>query len=62
MSDLRVERNKTSEETEKSENSDKASLGDLVRLLQLRKELAGEQPRKGRVRWIDGCERPSSGS
>lgn len=35
----------------------KGSIGDLIRLMQLRKELADEQPRHITVRWIgeDEC-------
>ena len=33
----------------------KGSIGDLVRLLQLRKELEGERPRRVSARWIDEC-------
>ena len=32
----------------------KVSLTDLAKLLQLRKELEGERPRRINVRWIDG--------
>lgn len=35
---------------------EKGSLGDLIRLLQLRKELEGERPRHVSVRWIDADE------
>jgi hypothetical protein len=34
----------------------KVSLTDLARLLQLRKELEGERPRRVNVRWIDECK------
>ena len=36
--------------------SEKVSLTDLVRLLQLRKELAGDRPRHISARWIDECD------
>jgi hypothetical protein len=35
---------------------EKGSLSDLVRLLQLRKELDSERPRRVSVRWIDEDE------
>ncbi len=34
----------------------KVSLTDLVRLLQLRKELEADRPRRVVARWIDECE------
>jgi hypothetical protein len=34
----------------------KATLGDFIRLLQLRKELEEEQPREIEVTWVDPCE------
>ncbi len=34
----------------------KGSMGDLVRLLQLRNEVAGSQPQQVTVRWIDECQ------
>jgi hypothetical protein len=38
-------------------NFEKGLLADLVRLLDLRKELSGDQPRNITVRWIDDeCE------
>lgn len=33
----------------------KYSVGDLVRLVQLRKELTGEEPGNVTVRWVDEC-------
>jgi len=42
---------------EKSKDSAKGSVADLVRLLQLRKELAADRPRHVSVRWIDECEK-----
>ena len=36
-----------------AEGADKTLLTDLVRLLQLRKELDGERPREIHVRWIE---------
>jgi hypothetical protein len=33
----------------------KCSVSDLVRLLQLRKELAGDTPGNVTVRWVDEC-------
>lgn len=35
---------------------EKGSLADLIRLLQLRKELDGDRPRHVSARWIDECE------
>ena len=35
---------------------EKGSLSDLIRLLQLRKELEGERPRRVSARWIDEDE------
>jgi TusA-related sulfurtransferase len=40
----------------KAKGCEKVSLSDLVRLLQLRKELAEERPRHVSVRWIDSDE------
>jgi hypothetical protein len=42
----------------KKEATAKGSIGDLIRLMQLRKELADEQPRHITVRWIgeDECD------
>ena len=37
----------------------KVSVGDLVRLVQLRKELTDEQPGNVTVQWVDECETPS---
>lgn len=37
----------------------KGAVSDLVRLLQLRKELEGERPRKVSARWIDEWESTS---
>ncbi|MBM3745328.1 MAG: hypothetical protein FJW34_05985 [Acidobacteria bacterium] len=34
----------------------KPSVGDLIRLLQLEKELEEEQPREIRVSWVEPCE------
>jgi hypothetical protein len=34
----------------------RSSIGDLVRLMQMRQELAETQPRQVTVRWIDECE------
>lgn len=38
----------------------KCSVGDLVRLLQLRKELAGDTPGNVTIRWVDECNETSS--
>jgi hypothetical protein len=39
----------------------KPSVTDLVRLLQLRRDLSEEQPKQVTVRWIEGCsEIPAS--
>ncbi|HWE52426.1 MAG TPA: hypothetical protein VG273_21700 [Bryobacteraceae bacterium] len=38
----------------------KCSVGDLVRLLQLRKELAGDTPGNVTVRWVDECNETSN--
>lgn len=38
------------------DNGVKGTLTDLIRLLQLRKDLEGERPRNISVRWIDECE------
>ena len=40
----------------KEKGCEKGSLSDLVRLLQLRKELEQERPRRVSVRWIDQDE------
>lgn len=40
----------------RKDGADKTLLSDLVRLLQLRKELDAERPRQISVRWIDGDE------
>jgi len=40
----------------REEGGVKGSLTDLVRLLQLRKELGAEDPRNITVRWIGSCE------
>ena len=37
----------------------KASVGDYIRLLQLRKEIEGEQPREIKVTWIAPTEKES---
>jgi len=34
----------------------KPSVGDLIRLLQLEKELEDEQPREIKVSWVEPCE------
>ena len=47
------------QETLKSEGVGKVSIPDLTRLLQLRKELEGERPRRVNVRWIDQCKTPT---
>lgn len=40
----------------------KGTTGDLVRLLQLRQELADVQPKQVTVRWVDECQAtPSTG-
>jgi hypothetical protein len=39
----------------KSDTTAKVSLTDLVRLLQLRKEMEGDRPRRVSARWVDGC-------
>ena len=38
----------------------KASVGDLVRMLQLRNELMETQPKQVTVRWVDECETSTS--
>jgi len=38
----------------------KCSVGDLVRLLQLRKELAGDTPGNVTVRWVEECDETST--
>jgi hypothetical protein len=40
----------------KDKGCEKGSLSDLIRLLQLRKELEGERPRRVSARWIDDDE------
>jgi hypothetical protein len=40
----------------KAKGCEKGSLSDLIRLLQLRKELNAERPRHISVRWIDEDE------
>ena len=40
----------------KAKGCEKCSLSDLIRLLQLRKELNAERPRHISVRWIDEDE------
>jgi hypothetical protein len=40
----------------KSQEGAKATLADLVRLLQLRRELEGEGPRQITARWIEECK------
>jgi hypothetical protein len=40
----------------RSKGCEKGSLSDLIRLLQLRKELDAERPRHVSVRWIDEDE------
>lgn len=42
----------------KATESTKGSLTDLVRLLQLRKELEGDRPRQVSARWIEECKKP----
>jgi hypothetical protein len=37
----------------------KGSIADLVRMLQLRNELAGTQPKQLTVRWVDECQTTS---
>jgi len=39
-----------------AEQQVKATLADYIRLVQLRKELADEEPREIKVTWIDGEE------
>jgi hypothetical protein len=39
----------------------KPSVGDLVRLLELRRELTKTEPRKLTVQWVDQCPEPASG-
>jgi hypothetical protein len=34
----------------------KLSVGDFVRLIQLRKEISGEEPGNVTVRWVDECQ------
>jgi hypothetical protein len=43
-------------ESLKTKGCEKGSLSDLIRLLQLRKELDAERPRHISVRWIDEDE------
>ena len=38
----------------------KCSVGDLVRLLQLRKEMGGDTTGNITVRWVEECEKTSS--
>ena len=38
----------------------KGSVADLVRMLQLRNELAATQPKTVTVRWVDECQTPTS--
>ena len=38
----------------------KCSVGDLVRLLQLRKEMGGDTTGNVTVRWVEECEKTSS--
>ena len=38
----------------------KGAVGDLVRLLQMEKELTPELPREVRVKWVDSFETTSS--
>jgi hypothetical protein len=38
----------------------KGAVGDLVRLLQIEKELTPELPREVRVKWVDSFETTSS--
>jgi hypothetical protein len=38
----------------------KASVADLVRMLQLRDELMETQPKTVTVRWVDECQTPTS--
>ena len=40
----------------KSTGCEKGSLTDLVRLLQLRRDLEGDRPRRVSARWIDECK------
>ena len=37
-------------------NTDGLKIADVVKLLQLRKELAGSRPRYMSIRWVDECE------
>ena len=39
-----------------TKEGNKSTIADLVRLLQLRKELDGERPRKITARWIEECK------
>jgi len=39
----------------------KPTLADLVRLLQIEKELNADQPREVRVRWVESGEAKSAG-
>ena len=38
----------------------KATVADLVRMLQLRNELMETQPKQVTVRWVDECQTPTS--
>lgn len=38
----------------------KPSVADLVRLLELRRELKKREPRKLTVRWVDECPEPAA--
>ncbi len=40
--------------------NDKPSVADLVRLLELQRELKNAAPRKLTVKWIDPCAEPGS--
>jgi hypothetical protein len=42
------------------EGGGKCSVGDLVRLLQLRKEMGGDTTGNVTVRWVEECEKTSS--
>ncbi|MBI3679018.1 MAG: hypothetical protein HY235_01200 [Acidobacteria bacterium] len=39
----------------------KVTLSDFVKLVQLQKELEGEQPKEIEVRWVDGTEPDDAG-
>ena len=47
-------------ETKLNDKELKASLGDFIRLLQLQKELVGEQPREITVTWVEPEEETCS--